>query len=189
LTEERDNWDNLSHGSTYRNSDIVAKEKEEKRKKEEEEEEEKEKKKKADEEEQSKKDLGPDEKGTGKENDGDHNTKKDVKKSLKDVPKNDKRESSSKNTKLVKRGDTDDEWSDVEKEAYQSFEKCGAACQANNQCFQYVYFDETCKLGLSFRLGAYKAPNKEVSYKSGWMLPRIREWQEANVCEEPEWEG
>jgi hypothetical protein len=49
-------------------------------------------------------------------------------------------------------------WNDVELESYKSFENCRAACEANLDCFQFVFYDEeetTCRLGMSFRLGEY----------------------------------
>jgi len=78
---------------------------------------------------------------------------------------------------------------ETEKKAYLSFEDCGAACEEDKDCFQYVYYEQTCKLEHAFRLGKYKAPDSqgEVVWKSGWMLKKIRRWVEMNHCQGPEW--
>jgi hypothetical protein len=78
---------------------------------------------------------------------------------------------------------------ETEKKAYLSFEDCGAACKEDKECFQYVYYEQTCKLSHAFRLGKYKAPDSqgEVVWKSGWMLKKIRLWVEMNHCQELEW--
>jgi hypothetical protein len=78
---------------------------------------------------------------------------------------------------------------ETEKKAYLSFEDCGAACNEDKECFQYVYYEQTCKLSHAFRLGKYKTPDSqgEVVWKSGWMLKKIRLWVEMNHCQEPEW--
>ena len=112
---------------------------------------------------------------------------KEAEKSLKDTDLISK-DKSTEGKKLDKR--TVEPISDAERNAHLSFEKCAQACEKNDQCFQYVYFDEVCKLGLSFRLGQYvapKGPKGNIVYKSGWMLTRIREWQKANSCKEPQW--
>jgi hypothetical protein len=80
-------------------------------------------------------------------------------------------------------------YTDLEKHAHESFENCGKVCEADEQCFQWVFYEKTCKLGMSFRLGKYMAPkeNGEVVWKSGWKVERIREWTEKNACQEPLW--
>ncbi|PQE30834.1 glycosyltransferase family 31 protein [Rutstroemia sp. NJR-2017a WRK4] len=80
--------------------------------------------------------------------------------------------------------------SDIEKEAYKSFENCGEACKENPDCFQWVWYDKTCRLQTSFRLGAFKAPSDDgkVVYKSGWMVDKINEWTAENTCKEPQWD-
>ena len=96
---------------------------------------------------------------------------------------------------------TDPEWRarafSAEKEAFKSFADCREACAADNECFQFAYYDRTCRLSTSFRLGAYRAPELDVTdeegrkrdivFKSGWMMERIREWTENNPCTVPEW--
>jgi hypothetical protein len=79
--------------------------------------------------------------------------------------------------------------SDIEKEAYKSFENCGEACKENPDCFQWVWYDKTCRLQTSFRLGAFKAPSDDgkVVYKSGWMVDKINEWTAENTCKKPQW--
>ncbi|KAF4628220.1 hypothetical protein G7Y89_g9929 [Cudoniella acicularis] len=76
-----------------------------------------------------------------------------------------------------------------EKDAWKSFENCRELCEKDKKCFQFVFFENTCKLGHSFRLGNYMAPDRdgEVVWKSGWMMGKIRKFQEGNVCKGPEW--
>lgn len=83
-----------------------------------------------------------------------------------------------------------DKLSDVEKEAYKSFENCGEACKENSECFQWVWYDMTCRLQTSFRLGNYQAPSEDgkVVYKSGWMVDKINEWTAENTCKEARWD-
>ncbi|KAJ8068566.1 hypothetical protein OCU04_002280 [Sclerotinia nivalis] len=47
---------------------------------------------------------------------------------------------------------------DSGKEAYKSFKDCGRACEDQKECFQWVYYDRTCRLSTSIRLGNYQAP-------------------------------
>ncbi|CAL3965495.1 unnamed protein product [Diplocarpon coronariae] len=81
---------------------------------------------------------------------------------------------------------------DVERTAHLSYENCARACEASEECFQYVFAEQEqeCKLGHSFRLGRYKAPAKgdRVVSRSGWKLKRIRSWTKNNPCEWAEWE-
>jgi len=84
-----------------------------------------------------------------------------------------------------------------EKEAFKSFAHCRRACAVNMECFQFVHYERTCKLSVSFRLGAYKAPEidvdeegtvtRNVTFKSGGMMDRIRDWTENNACTVAEW--
>ncbi|KAI9651253.1 hypothetical protein NHQ30_001291 [Ciborinia camelliae] len=100
----------------------------------------------------------------------------------------------SENTDKYKRS----QLSDIEKEAYKSFEACGRACENQTECFQWVYYDRTCRLSTSIRLGNYQAPTngkdkgddgkpEQVGWKSGWLVDRINEWVENNECKEPDW--
>jgi hypothetical protein len=99
-------------------------------------------------------------------------------------------EAESKARKHTKRGPVKREKiSDIEKEAYKSFENCGEACKENPGCFQWVWYDKTCRLQTSFRLGNFQAPSDDgkVVYKSGWMVDKINEWTAENTCKEPQW--
>ncbi|KAM3067334.1 hypothetical protein ACMFMG_005308 [Clarireedia jacksonii] len=93
--------------------------------------------------------------------------------------------------KHVRRGNVKREnMSSIEKEAYKSFEKCGEACKKNSECFQWAWYDKTCRLQTSFRLGNFQAPSEDgkVVYKSGWMVDRINEWTAENACKGPQWD-
>ncbi|RDL35863.1 uncharacterized protein BP5553_06475 [Venustampulla echinocandica] len=72
---------------------------------------------------------------------------------------------------------------------YTSFEHCGKACSEHEGCFQYLHYDNTCKLRMSFSLGNYKAPSSDgnVIWRSGWMVTRIKKWVEEHACEEHVW--
>ncbi|TAQ86255.1 hypothetical protein B7494_g5433 [Chlorociboria aeruginascens] len=76
-----------------------------------------------------------------------------------------------------------------EAHAFESFGKCGAACEANHKCFQYLYYEKTCVLSTAVRLGAYRAVEEGGGgvFRSGWMVDRIRTWKDANWCEGPKW--
>jgi hypothetical protein len=91
--------------------------------------------------------------------------------------------------KSNKRRDGISKMRDLEKVAWQSFENCQKMCLERLDCFQYVVYEKTCKLGLSFRLGKHVAPDSDgkVVWKSGWMVDRIRKWTEVNACHGPEW--
>lgn len=81
------------------------------------------------------------------------------------------------------------EYTETQQHAHESFENCGKACEENPDCFQWVFYEKTCKLGASFRLGKYVAPKEdgEVVWKSGWNMERIRQWTDTNACQEPAW--
>ncbi|CAG8961076.1 hypothetical protein HYFRA_00002618 [Hymenoscyphus fraxineus] len=86
-------------------------------------------------------------------------------------------------------------WTPVEMVSFKSFENCQMACQARDDCFQFVFIDEydgpTCRLGLNFRLGKYQPPKKgrKVMWKSGWMKQKIMNWAQENPCREVDWNG
>lgn len=77
----------------------------------------------------------------------------------------------------------------AEESAWESVQQCRELCQMRQDCFQYIYYDKTCKLGRSFRLGKHASPSADgnIVYTSGWMVDRIHKWTEANVCTKPEW--
>lgn len=100
-----------------------------------------------------------------------------------------KLEESSPIHNLRKRTEPEPEWTEIQKHAYESFEKCGKACEGAKGCFQWVYYDKTCKLGMTFRLGKYVKPSGDgkVIWKSGWMMTRIRKWTDENACTKSKW--
>jgi hypothetical protein len=75
----------------------------------------------------------------------------------------------------------------LEKEAYSSFEACGKACEEQERCYQYVYSDKTCGFSYSFRLGHRKAKEDGKTFKSGFVLEKIKKFSNENSCSEPEW--
>ncbi|KAL3425375.1 glycosyltransferase family 31 protein [Phlyctema vagabunda] len=81
-------------------------------------------------------------------------------------------------------------YADLAKIAYHSFEDCRNMCESVAECFQFVFYDDTCRLGYSFRLGQYVDVEREGRkiFKSGWMVDKIRRWTEENACREPRWE-
>jgi hypothetical protein len=74
----------------------------------------------------------------------------------------------------------------------ESFEGCGAACEANTDCFQFQYDGERCFIGKAIRLGEHKFIGDDKRWRSGWHQGRVRDWisqQEAcDTVEFPEWE-
>ncbi|RDW82714.1 hypothetical protein BP6252_03826 [Coleophoma cylindrospora] len=82
------------------------------------------------------------------------------------------------------------ELSESEKVAHESFANCRKVCAEKQECFQFVWWKDTCKLGLSFRLGKYQEADRlgEGTVSSGWMVQRIRDWTAENACTAPRWE-
>ena len=85
---------------------------------------------------------------------------------------------------------------ELEKNAHKSFDDCREVCASKPDCFQWLYYGKICRLEFSFRLGQYRAPESRdddgkgeemVSFRSGWMIERIREWTEENPCDIPDW--
>jgi hypothetical protein len=79
-----------------------------------------------------------------------------------------------------------DDMSALEQSAYKSFEDCGKACEEQQRCFQYVYYDQTCGFSYSYRLGRSRMPESGTNYKSGWAMDKITK-DEATFCSTPEW--
>ncbi|RMZ81593.1 hypothetical protein DV737_g2534, partial [Chaetothyriales sp. CBS 132003] len=78
----------------------------------------------------------------------------------------------------------------VEKEAHLSFEHCRRACDEQDRCWQFVYYNQTCGFSYSYRLGEKRAPDKDGKpYKSGWALAKIARDQNANACDSALWLG
>lgn len=75
-----------------------------------------------------------------------------------------------------------------------SFAACRAACEAKESCFQFSYYDQTCALEKSWRLGSPRYPwmegEREIKYRSGWMVDRIQSWIKGNsLCKGPVWDA
>ena len=215
LTESREDWDNLSHGPTY--TEKTAEEIDQKAMKEAVERRFKKVKAKQElakaaessaneesKEQKNSKDKKPDqeEKVEGNFNNGTSPTEKENQNqednSLEhSTPEIKSEKPLNENTRpkektLAKRYDEEKKEPKLEaaeRVAWESFENCGKICQERKDCFQYVYYDNTCKLGLSFRLGKHLSPSDDgtIVYKSGWMVERIRDWTEDNACQGPEW--
>ena len=96
--------------------------------------------------------------------------------------------------------ETDDEkerekqnnWNDVERNAWKSYDECKKACTENNGCFMFKYGknQKMCTLSWSFRLGGRQPLDTEEKDKleSGWLVDRIEQWvADRGNCTEPEW--
>ena len=81
----------------------------------------------------------------------------------------------------------EDEMTTAQKVAYVSFENCKKACEQHYTCFQFVYYDQTCGLSLSYRLGRRRGPGDGVRYRSGWDLARIGYSQNDMPCISVDW--
>ena len=70
-----------------------------------------------------------------------------------------------------------------------SFEACREACSSFSECFQFQYKDaKECRLFKGFTLGKKKAPDDNVHWRSGWNVPRIKDWvQDHAECPPPTW--
>lgn len=101
-------------------------------------------------------------------------------------------ETKAKEKKVAKRSEEEKKTESLiqaENLAWKSFAHCRQVCKDREDCFQYVYYGKTCKLGLSFRLGKHVSPSVDgkIVWRSGWMVDRIRNWTAANACNGPEW--
>lgn len=86
----------------------------------------------------------------------------------------------------------EDEMTPVQEQAYQSYEKCAAACAEYRRCMQYSYdfLAQRCSYSFSYRLGEKRPPTSDGRrHKSGWMLAKINKDIEENRCTLIEWEG
>jgi len=122
------------------------------------------------------------------------NDRKDNEKKIDDEKKAEEYEKKNQEKEDIKKSDDNEKFPSANKlhkrteheNAWKSFEHCGEACSASPSCFQYLYYEYTCKLQNSFAIGKYKEPsdNGKVVYKSGWMVARIREWTEKHECDD-----
>ena len=87
---------------------------------------------------------------------------------------------------------------------HESFDACGRACKAHEDCFQYTYHLRKCLFVRSIRYGkaeepglgktSKKVPTKKLDwspedlrYMAGWDTEKIREWMDARPCEQVRW--
>jgi hypothetical protein len=77
--------------------------------------------------------------------------------------------------------ETLDQWDngcvDVTTEA-DSYELCQKACQSDASCFQFSHHGTKCALGRSIHIGSPKEKESGVTFRSGWLTGRIKEWTE-----------
>jgi hypothetical protein len=74
-----------------------------------------------------------------------------------------------------------------------SFAACRDACEAKETCLQFSYYNQTCALESSWHLGSPRYPwmeeEREIKYRSGWMVERIQGWVKGNSpCKELAWD-
>ena len=83
-----------------------------------------------------------------------------------------------------------------------SIEECERACADYVDCLQYNFRGDAgrkCTLMKSFRYGVRRDRERghildwelgrEVSFTSGWMLGRIKQWRKDHTCKEADWIG
>lgn len=76
---------------------------------------------------------------------------------------------------------------DFVNEAWKSVDTCKAACEAEPECFQFLWRKGNCALQRTISLGRYRAPDEDGGvWKSGWLEARIGAWTAANQCVEDE---
>jgi hypothetical protein len=58
-----------------------------------------------------------------------------------------------------------EEWqrqTSLEKDAFMNFESCGKACMANNDCYQWAHYDQTCHWSMgNWKLGRHRVDDDE----------------------------
>lgn len=88
-------------------------------------------------------------------------------------------------------GQVDPEWEkkpEVEKNAYRSFEGCGAFCDSQSDCFQYVHHGLTCGISRTFKLGQKTPERNGERWRSASHLTRIKAFTESNrPCSKVDW--
>lgn len=90
----------------------------------------------------------------------------------------------------VVRAVKEEEKSDLEKKAHESFEDCGRACEEHNECFQFVWQDDCCGMKRSFMLGrpVKREQEEKKRVKSGWNVVKIKKWvSDQGECKEVIW--
>ncbi|KUI67521.1 hypothetical protein VM1G_03633 [Cytospora mali] len=90
----------------------------------------------------------------------------------------------------IERAVKEEEKSEVEKKAHESFEDCIIACEAHSECFQFNWQNDCCGMMSSFRLGTpvKKEDEEKRRAKSGWNITKIKKWvEEQGECDEVIW--
>ena len=89
---------------------------------------------------------------------------------------------------------------------HDSFDACGIACKAHDNCFQWRYHLRKCQFVRSIRLGKHEEPGlgkarmkegaeddtskwnaEDLRYMAGWDAAKISTWMAQRPCEEVQW--
>ena len=88
-------------------------------------------------------------------------------------------------------GQPDPEWEKkpiAEKNAFLSFEDCGAFCASRPDCFQYVHHGLSCGISTTFKLGQKQPEKNGEKWRSASNMTRIHEFTKSNrPCTEVDW--
>ena len=82
------------------------------------------------------------------------------------------------------------ELSDTERSSSESADNCLKACEANDECFQWLHHDRECILHRSISLGgSQKQAGSTTSWTSGWRLDKIEKFRQqmAKCPNGPDW--
>ncbi|KAF5590559.1 glycosyltransferase family 31 [Fusarium subglutinans] len=66
--------------------------------------------------------------------------------------------------------------------AWKSADACEAACESWDECMQWSYYDDLCRMDDKLTMGSGFAPGMyqrrtRLLITSGWLLPRIKNWE------------
>lgn len=89
---------------------------------------------------------------------------------------------------------------------HESFDACGTACIAHDQCMQYQYHLRKCEFMRSIRFGVKREPGiynlqgrvdvtadlseweaEDLRFMAGWDGEKIRKWMDERPCEQVKW--
>jgi hypothetical protein len=87
-----------------------------------------------------------------------------------------------------------------------SFDACGEACIAHDECFQWIYHLKTCTFARAFHYGKYAEPGlgkqrekshpeeseddwdrEDLKWRAGWDTVKIAQWISERPCNEAKW--
>lgn len=68
----------------------------------------------------------------------------------------------------------------------ESYEACQKVCEDDTSCFQFTHHDGHCALGHSIHLGMPKKSENAVTWRSGWLRDRIKNWVDNQAPCKPE---